>query len=61
MSCEELTAQCVFLIAGGYETTATAISYAIYNLARNPEAQDKLYEEAKTVFSSNVSSFINII
>jgi cytochrome P450 len=56
MSFEELTAQCVFLIIGGYDTTA--ISYATYNLVCHPEAQDKLYEEAKTLFSSDASSLL---
>jgi hypothetical protein len=45
-----------FLIIGSYDTTA--ISYAIYNLACHPEAQDKLYEEAKTLFSSDASSLL---
>jgi cytochrome P450 len=58
MSFEELTAQCVFLIIDSYNTTATAISYATYNLVYHPEAQDKLYEEAKTLFSSDASSLL---
>jgi len=51
-------AQCVLFFLAGYDTTASTISFAIYNLACNPEAQDKLYEEAKTILQSDVSQNI---
>jgi len=52
---DEFVAQCVLFFLAGYDTTATTISMAIYNLACNPEAQEKLYEEAKTILESDVS------
>jgi len=48
-------AQCVLFFLAGYDTSATTMSFAVYNLACNPETQEKLYEEAKTLFESNVS------
>jgi cytochrome P450 len=55
---DEFAAQCFVFFLAGYDTTNTTISFAIYNLACNPEAQDKLYEEAKTILESDVSQNI---
>lgn len=38
----------VFFIAG-FETSSTAISFAMYELAANPDIQDKLYNEIRDV------------
>jgi len=54
-------AQCFVFFLGGYDTTATTMSFAVYNLACNPETQEKLYDEAKTVFESNVSLFCKLL
>jgi cytochrome P450 len=40
----------------GYDTTATTLSFAAYNLAFNPDAQEKLYQEAKTILGSGVKN-----
>ncbi|XP_059053183.1 cytochrome P450 6B2-like [Achroia grisella] len=40
-----LVAQCVIFFAGGFETSSTTLQYLLYELAKNPEAQDKLIEE----------------
>ncbi|GJQ86414.1 hypothetical protein Trydic_g10323 [Trypoxylus dichotomus] len=37
----------------GHDTTATAITFALENLARNPDVQRKAYEEVRTIFSDN--------
>ncbi|UYV82556.1 hypothetical protein LAZ67_21002752 [Cordylochernes scorpioides] len=39
-----------FFIAG-YETTASTLSHCVYNLALNPECQDRLAEEIDSFFS----------
>lgn len=39
----------VFLLAG-YETTATTLSFMLYELAKNPDIQDRLYREITKVF-----------
>ena len=42
----------VFLLVG-YETTATTLTFASYELATNPSVQQKLYEEVNKYFESN--------
>ena len=49
-----MAAQCVIFLIAGYETTATALSYAAYSLACHPEVQQKLYDEVKSVIESKV-------
>ncbi|CAG2120727.1 unnamed protein product, partial [Medioppia subpectinata] len=52
MSDAEMISQCVLFFIAGYETTATTISYAIYLLSENPESQQKLFEESKSIFET---------
>jgi hypothetical protein len=50
---DEIVAQgWVFMIAG-YETTATTLSFCSYELALNPECQEKLFEEINSAIDSN--------
>lgn len=42
---DELVAQCFLFYAAGFDTSATAMSFAVYHLALDPEVQEKLYEE----------------
>ncbi|CAG2181356.1 unnamed protein product, partial [Oppiella nova] len=48
---DEILAQCFLFFVAGYETTATTLSFCSYELALNPELQDRLYEETKGVFN----------
>lgn len=41
------------LIAAGYESTASSLTWAFAELARMPEMQDRLYQEAATVLGQN--------
>lgn len=43
-----LVANCFVFLAGGFETTATTLAFLLYELARHPEEQDKLYQEVKS-------------
>ena len=50
----ELAAQAVLFFIAGYGTTATILSYCSYNLAIDPEVQEKLFKEVKEVIENNV-------
>lgn len=50
---EEVIAQAVTFLMAGYETTATALTYATYELALNPDVQDKLCDEVNASLNSN--------
>ncbi|ESO10629.1 hypothetical protein HELRODRAFT_96929 [Helobdella robusta] len=45
LSEEEILAQCLLFFLVGFETTSTTLSYFGYNMACNPDQQEKLYEE----------------
>jgi len=42
----------VFFVAG-FETTASTISYCLYELAKNPEIQEKLRDNIRQKFNAN--------
>ncbi|EDV24426.1 uncharacterized protein TRIADDRAFT_56208 [Trichoplax adhaerens] len=45
LSDDEIVSQAVIFLLAGYETTQNALSFTIYALATNPEAQQKLIDE----------------
>lgn len=47
-----IAAQTFTFIAGGSETTATVLSYAMYELAANQDVQKRLQDVVDTVLSS---------
>ncbi|XP_067940619.1 cytochrome P450 3A6-like [Watersipora subatra] len=44
LTCDDITANAFVFFTAGYETTATTLQFFCYNLALNPEVQEKLYE-----------------
>ena len=52
-----MQAQSFILLAAGYETTSTALGFLAYELARNPEIQEKLRAEIDEEFTDEVSYF----
>lgn len=48
-----LTAQAFVFFVAGFETSSSAMSNALYELALNPEIQDKLRQEIKEHFEKN--------
>ena len=49
----EIIADCVGLMLAGYETTSTALTFATYLLAANPEAQERLANEIHEYFEEH--------
>ncbi|KAJ0177460.1 hypothetical protein K1T71_007469 [Dendrolimus kikuchii] len=46
---DDLVAQAVLFYIAGYDTTTNLINYFLYEMAINPEVQEKLYEELNKV------------
>lgn len=44
---DELVAQCLLFFLAGFDTTSTSLAFASYELALNPDMQQKLREEIK--------------
>ena len=42
---DDVIATAILLLAAGYDTTGTALSWILYDLAMNPNCQETLYEE----------------
>ncbi len=49
MSDQQVHDECVTIILAGHETTANALSFALYLLAQHPDIQTRLHAEAATV------------
>lgn len=45
------------LFTEGYETSSTTLAFAIYEMARNPDIQERLYEEITDVLSKYNNEF----
>ncbi|CAG2165976.1 unnamed protein product, partial [Oppiella nova] len=56
LSYDELIAQCMVFLTGGYESTANTLSICLYSIAKHPEVQQKLYEEINKFFEQKKSS-----
>ena len=49
----EIIADCLVFMLGGYDTTSTALTFATYLLAANPEAQERLANEVDKYTEEN--------
>ncbi|XP_045534237.1 cytochrome P450 302a1, mitochondrial [Papilio machaon] len=52
---KDITGMMVDILMAAIDTTAYATSFALYHLARNPECQSKLYDEASKLLQPNDS------
>lgn len=53
----ELLAQAFIFFVAGFETSSTTMGFALYELARNQDVQDKLREEIGNVFGKHNKEF----
>jgi cytochrome P450 len=56
MSDRQIRDECVTVMLAGHETTANALSFALWELARNPEVQDRLHRECRAVLEGRMPS-----
>ena len=56
-----IVADSVGFILAGYDTTSTALTFATYALAANPEVQEKLADEIRDYFENNPVSSLQYI
>jgi cytochrome P450 len=54
MSDKQVRDECVTVMLAGHETTANALSFAMWELARNPVIQERLHGEARTVLGDRL-------
>ena len=58
---DEILANALLFFVAGYDTTATSLSFFMYNMARYPDIQDKLMEEINTVVGDKVRAFVEYL
>jgi cytochrome P450 len=51
---KEILSQALFFLVAGYETTANALEFVTYNLAKNPRVQEELIKEIDNVLEKHV-------
>ena len=56
LSESEIIANSLIFFIGGFETTATTMSYCLFELTKNPKVQDRLYCELKNTIEQNQSA-----
>ncbi|XP_025103420.1 cytochrome P450 3A29-like isoform X5 [Pomacea canaliculata] len=60
MTREEVAAQGVIILIAGYETTATTLQYLTYNLAKNQDVQQRVYEEMRDELGDEDPTYDNV-
>ena len=56
----EIMAHGATFFLAGYDTTATALSFLLYNLAAHPDWQDKVYNEVNQVVGNQVGVDVHV-
>lgn len=55
MTMEQLIDEILILFAAGHETTSNALVFTLMLLSKNPEIQDKIYQESQTLNASEMT------
>lgn len=56
---QDMIGECYSIFRAGEDTTATEASFVLYNLAQNPEAQEKVREEIRSIAQSSGQTLEN--
>jgi cytochrome P450 len=56
MTDKQVRDECLTVMLAGHETSANALSFALWELARNPGVQERLYQECRTVLGERLPS-----
>lgn len=51
LTLHEMSAQSFLFFAGGFESSSKTLSFCMYELARNPQIQQRVYEEIDMIFN----------
>ena len=54
MTDKQVRDECLTVMLAGHETSANALSFALWELATNPEVQEKLHHECRTVLGDRM-------
>ena len=54
MTDKQVRDECLTVMLAGHETSANALSFALWELARNPEVQERLYQECRRVLGERL-------
>jgi cytochrome P450 len=54
MTDKQVRDECVTVMLAGHETSANALSFALWELARNPEVQERLHDECRRVLGERL-------
>ena len=58
LTMDEVLSQGILFLPAGYDTTASAITFLLYNLALHPEIQEKLHQEIVDVTGNEVCKML---
>ncbi|KAK3090780.1 hypothetical protein FSP39_014559 [Pinctada imbricata] len=61
LTLDEVVANTFIFFVAGYDTTANTLSFLAYNLAMNPECQDKCIEEVDRVLGEDKPGYDNVL
>ncbi|XP_023223805.1 thromboxane-A synthase-like [Centruroides sculpturatus] len=61
MTLDEIVAQCVLFIIGGHDATTTTMTFLAYQMALNPECQEKLLKEIDETWETHVNKCFLIL
>src|ERR1700733_7199855 len=54
MTDKQVRDECLTVMLAGHETSANALSFALWEVARNPDVQERLYQESRTVLGERL-------